>query len=161
MSGDLHYVLLCFVAGLLGVGAIALLGWLLDGLAPLHRRWLQYRLRRRLARGTDAYFEEQRDLESRLETLATSAGAPKPKGWRLAWLVLFAPLFGLYFVDLVFHIDTAPWWADPARGIAMPLVLGFQYTFMPSGMPKFDRTVGIIWLLVAAFQLWRAISHFR
>jgi hypothetical protein len=52
-----------------GVGLFALMmiiGKLAEPLGPLHRHWLERRHRRRLARGSDSYFEELRSIESAL-----------------------------------------------------------------------------------------------
>lgn len=94
----------------------------------LHRRWLERRLRFRLARGTDRYFEELRSIET---SIALTEKAPRPTN----------------MIDRVVQIASIPFLAI--------LLLSW---FLPEGqLPDWTRLmIPCIFILVGVQTAWGA-----
>jgi hypothetical protein len=145
-------------------GLIHLIGLIGRSIAPsagtLYQRWLERRLRRRLARGDDAYFEELRSIEVALARVPETAAPRSPVDRILLGATLY--LYGLVTLAIFLPEDARPGWTRRATGL-MFVVLGLQYA---SGMAatvenprRGTRIIGIVMIvlgsLMFAYDLYR------
>lgn len=138
-------------------GALFLLFWTLVRLlgGPIdtwHRRWLERRLRRRLARGSDHHFEELRSIETALAGLNQAPRKVTP--FDRAVQIVAIPLAGIILLRWILPEAARPDWTRSLPP-AILLVLAAQWAagnMSPFGKPiRGARIAGI--LVVALFSL--------
>lgn len=168
---------------LLVAGALALVGGALFWIsrrAPVndwnHRlseargEKLQRRLEKRLARGSDNYFEEMRSIKAAIERhdSGMSGGLPPRVRFRTAYGVLMA------FAALIFGLFLTKWFGPDLFGGGAPkwaydlfpafmLIMGMQY-MLDSGQPGStwawgQRALGGGFLLIGLLSLWSVIAR--
>jgi hypothetical protein len=148
--------------GLAGLGLLIRL--IRRSIAPsvgtLHQRWLERRLRRRLARGEDNYFEELRSIEVALARVPETAAPRSPIDRILFGAAIY--LFGLVTLAFFLPVDARPAWTRRASSLVF-VMLGLQYA---GGMgatidnPRHGtRIIGIVMIvlgsLMFAYDLYR------
>lgn len=162
------------VAGLFGAITVALrvLGkhyhWAERSHAARGAR-LQRRLDKRLARGSDRYFEELRSIDVAIaeHTVAKPSGTERFKALDAAIVLAFALFIGLLVVGWVVAPRlglTVPPWSDKIGIYIMPVV-GLQnvlLSYQPGTIsPLRTRWMGIFILgmgtLIVGEQIWRAL----
>jgi hypothetical protein len=125
----------------------------------LHRLWLERRLRRRLARGDDASFEELRSIDAAMKPMP--ARLPKSTADRVLLGVMFI-LFGLVTLTWFLPEDARPFWTRKAPELIF-VVIGLQWASGMSGTvdnPRRGmRIVGVVMIvmgsLMFAYDLYR------
>jgi len=157
------FLALSLVCGAALSGLLLIIGKLLGGpLANVRRRWLERRLSRRLARGSDRYFEELRSLEV---ALAGASVAPAPRKFGpldYAGIALFAAVFGMQIVIWSASKTERPGWTEHI-GAAIFIVIGSQWVTGASslsGTPTWgSRAVGVAMMTLSSFFLIHDLSR--
>ncbi len=145
---DLVLFLAAIPVGLLGLGAFWLFGKLLEpafGLEARGRR-LARRRERRLARGTDSYFEELRAIDSQIESQAREAARPR-RHWLRLPLVVLLPFFvvslGVFLLDgamRLLDLGTPPFWFRYAVQATF-LLVGLRFLLDPDTVGYDDSRI--------------------
>ncbi|MGH6616483.1 hypothetical protein [Sphingomonas sp.] len=140
------------------VKAIDLL--ILPPVSTLHRRWLERRLRRRLERGDDRYFEELRSIETALQK-PEAAPRPMTNAVRLVQGISVV-IFGAIILAWVVPTGARPNWTDILPQSVFMLI-GLQWA---SGLSSFDgrpsrrnRLIGVAMIVIFGFFLCLDISR--
>ena len=160
------FLALSLVCGAALFGLLLLIGklvGLLGGpLANVHRRWLERRLSRRLARGSDRYFEELRSLESALAGESVASAWRKHRPVDYAVIALFAAVFGMQILIWSMSETERPGWTEHISA-AFFILIGAQWATGPSSLPGAPtwgpRAIGLAIMALFSFFLIHDLSR--
>jgi hypothetical protein len=132
-----------------GVGFIALILVLGKLLGAAHRRWLERRFRRRLARGSDSYFEESRSIEAALAQQNRTRGKLGALDYALG--LLFALIASVQFLVWTVPETERPGWTSH-MSTAIFILFGIQWATGNAGITGAPtRTTRLLGLAAIAF----------